>query len=368
MTDGEIFRLFAFQVEPKQEDGFIGGAIGLNSGITRTLEGAYISEKVEAAAEITLHIATDPNLKRAHYLRETMILLAFNADPKKRKAAALAIVTRLGQSMDNRSPKENLLIISVHYTTKLNRVRVVLWTFPQEEVFRLDVSKSNNLILQEAFVQKSNFRKIASFEGENDRVGFLKGRVLDPQSGARTDDIAHFWLEKFLYAKLAIGGKEGVRILSKALSDSHNKASSVEAKDEFLNAIVALGSYNAAKVSIKSVGSEFLDPIQQKLLRSQVMNEETYETEFDFDKTLFRTKFPREIYELQGGVIVSKPMTMTGDATSITVEEVEKGGPKKLTVSGIILTTKLRGNSDRLTEAGKVRIAKPGGEKETIRD
>lgn len=352
MADGEIVRLFAFQVTPKQTSNFSGGSITLRKEITGTLRRAYVEEHIAQGSLILFKVQTSPTLHRQHIIRDSIMKLAFSSKANERSDAALMIAAQFGASMDGRSPSENLLLLSVHRTNVLRNLRVVLWTFPQEEVFKLDVTKKGNLLLQDAFVPKSNFRKMASFEGANTPVSFFKGRVLDPQSGSRSEDIAQFWLEKFLNARLEISTQEGINLLSRALSDTYNKSKTIEEKGKVLRAIMALGSYNESHVSIKSVGEDFLEPTQRKILRAQVPDEETHLADFLFDKDLFSSEFPNEIFELEEGVIVSAPLATLENRNLLTVSEPNDNGQQTLTVSGRIASTRLRGrqriHGDRL--------------------
>lgn len=351
MADGEIVLLFAFQVTPKQADNFSGGSITLRKEITETLRRAYVDEHIAQGSLILFKVQTSPTQHRQHVIRDSIMKLAFSQKAKERTDAALAIAAQFGASMDNRSPNENLLLLSVHRTNVAKSRRVVLWTFPQEEVFKLDATKKGNLLLQDAFVPKSNFRKMAAFEGGNTPVSFLKGRVLDPQSGARSEDIAQFWLEKFLNARLEISTQQGINLLSRALSDTYNKSKTIEEKAKVLRAIVALGAYNESRVSIRSVGDDFLEPVQRKILKSQVPDDETHVADFLFDKDLFASQFPNEIFELEGGVVVSAPLATLENRAILTISEPNEDGQQTLSVSGRIASTRLRGRPKSHGEA-----------------
>ncbi len=342
MADGEIIRLFAFQVTPKQVDNFRGGSIILRKEITDTLKQAYVKEHIAQGSLVVFKVQTSPTQHRQHLIRDSIMELAFSGKAKERSDAALAIAATFGASMDDRSPGENLLLLSVHRTNSAKNLRVVLWTFPQEEVFKLDATKKGNLLLQDAFVPKSNFRKMASFEGGRTPAGFTKGRVLDPQSGSRSEDIAQFWLEKFLNARLEISTQQGISLLSRALSDTYNKSKTIEEKGKVLRAIVGLGSYNGARLSVKSVGDDFLEPAQRKILEAQVPDEETHMADFLFDKDLFAREFPNEIFELEGGVVVSAPLVALQNGATLTISEPSEDGHQMLTLTGRISSTKLR--------------------------
>jgi hypothetical protein len=280
--------------------------------LAAALTATYNQNKLDAAAAATLNVNTAQG-SRAHPIRDDLMVLAFGA-PAARSAAGLALAVRLGISLDNRS-KATLLIASVHRTSIPAHKQVILWTFPQQEVFQFGSGTSIQVV--DAFIRQSSLRKAAAFAGSNTRVDFLDCRVLDMQSDSADRAVADLWTVKFLDARLQMGSAEGTRLLAAALRRAHNRHTDDPAAQEQIHAaILSIRHSNAARVSLGRV-SDMLDGDVRHSFVGPASNQAERTTQFRLDRELFDELVQFRIFQLDNGVWVSSPFNQIGDSVRI---------------------------------------------------
>lgn len=144
---------FAYEVTPRQAGPFSGGVVSATSELQAALNQVFDRSKIDSAPAVTFEVDTT-STTRAHPIRDVAVKVAFAAGLDKSAVAGLA--QRLAASMDNRS-KPTLLMVSVHAAPSATSRRVLLWTFPQQQVFNLYVTSGTaRLELLEAFNRESN--------------------------------------------------------------------------------------------------------------------------------------------------------------------------------------------------------------------
>lgn len=335
MPAGLIERMYAFQVHPREVDEIKGGQVADVASLQETLDSAFDQSKLDQGPGIGFNFSS---VSRTHDVRDFLLSVAFGAD-EEALGAAEGLSHRLASAMDNRS-NPALFAVSAHRIEgKAASRSVVLWTFPQQAVFRFSAGSGSTVVdLMDAFNRESNLRKAALFSGENSRVDFLGGQVLDLQGSASSKPAADFWVGKFLDAQLQLGAREGSRLLAKTLRNTHDKCKDDPgAQAQVHAAILGINSSNQSLFSLQEVEERYLSGKAAEAFHNQVKQEPIRNSRFQLDGPAFDSQIHYRIYTLQTGVIVSVPFEATE-----TVKIIEEGDQRMLNVSGAIEEEKLR--------------------------
>jgi hypothetical protein len=250
------------------------------------------------------------------------------------------LAKRLADSMDNRS-KPSLLMVSVHKSARSRARRMLLWTFPQQEVFNLTVRGGHpQLDLLEAFNRESSLRKAALIEGPNAQTGMLTARVLDFQSTAAERAVADLWIVKFLHARLQMSDVEGTQLLARTLRQAHTKTrGDIEAQDQINAAIAGLRVASGQRWSIDSVAATYLTGDAERAFIANVRPEERAAV-FGIDHDRFDQLIQYTRFTLANGVIVSAPFVEIGSEGGVTITEID--GKRILQAEGEIQEEQVR--------------------------
>lgn len=337
MPAGTLTNLFAYEVSPKQATPFGGGRVAPTPQLQAALDQVFDRSKVASAPVVTLQVDTSTSA-RSHPVRDAAVDLAFAAGPHDQSALGLA--ARLADAMDNRS-KPSLLMLSVHDGSNALARRVVIWTFPQQEVFSLSVARgAANLELLEAFSRESSLRKIAFLEGPNTSTGMLTARVLDFQVTSADRSVADLWITKFLDARLQMSSAEGTQVLAHALRAAHNKTrDDARSQDQITAAVAALRVAVNPRTSLAQVAATYLgDRAYEAFLASTPR--EAQAAVFDVDQAKFEQLVQYRRFTLDSGVVVSAPFDELRDGGAVQVSE--ENGRRRLRVEGGIEDEQVR--------------------------
>lgn len=335
MPAGLIERMYAFQVFPREVEEIKGGQVTDVVALQGTLDAAFDQSKLGQGPGIGFNFNS---VSRSHDVRDFLLSISFGSPDEALKAAE-DLAFRLASSMDNRS-NPSLFAVSAHQVDGKPASRsTVLWTFPQQAVFRFSAGSDNAAIdLMDAFNRESNLRKAALFTGENGKVDFLGGKVLDLQGTTSSKPAADFWVGKFLDAQLQLGPREGSRLLAKALRDTHDKCGDdLGAQAQVHVAILGISSSNQSLFSLQDVEDRYLSGRAAEVFHNQVKSEPLRTSRFQLDESAFESQIHYRIYTLKTGIIVSVPLE-----AAETVEVTEEGDQRLLRLSGTIQEEKLR--------------------------
>ncbi|TGZ17151.1 hypothetical protein DV517_21240 [Streptomyces sp. S816] len=335
MPAGLIERMYAFQVYPREVEEIKGGQVTNVASIQEILDVAFDQSNLTQGPGIGFNFTS---VSRNHAVRDFLLSIAFGLPDEALKAAE-DLSLRLASAMDNRS-NPALFAVSTHQVKSNPSSRsVVLWTFPQQAVFRFSAGSDSTVIdLMDAFNRESNVRKAALFTGENGKVDFLGGKVLDLQGTTSTKPAADFWVVKFLDAQLQLGAKEGSRLLATALRNTHDKCrEDPGAQAQVHSAILGIISSNQSLYSLQDVEDRYLSGSTAEVFHNQVKSEPTRTSSFQLDESVFESQIHYRIYTLQTGVIVSVPLEVAG-----TVEVTDEEDRRTLKLSGMVMEEKLR--------------------------
>lgn len=337
MTAGNLIAAYAYEVAPQQEAPFAGGSIPVSDALQNALNHTFDRSRIGNAPKVTFQVRSD-SANRAHPIRDEALVVAFDDDKGGESALRLAI--RLAGAMDNRS-KPTLLVVSVHASPREGSRRVLLWTFPQEEVFNLNTSSDEAALeMLDAFNRESKLRKAALIEGPNEATSMLNARVLDFQSTAAERAVADLWIVKFLHARLQMSDAEGTQLLARVLRATHTKTRADQAaQDQIGAAIGALRLIGDRRVSLDSIERAYLSGSAAATFSGASRPEERAAM-FSIDHTKFDDMIQYRRFALNNGVVVSAPFLEVGEGKGVMVDEID--GDRILRAEGTILEEQVR--------------------------
>lgn len=337
MPAGSLLAAYAYEVAPRQVMPFVGGVIPPTPQLQAALDSTFDRSRILSAPAVTFEVDTTSS-SRAHPIRDAALVIGFSRNVQDAVVEQLA--ARLAGAMDNRS-KPSLFMVSVHATATAGERRLLLWTFPQQEVFNLRFARGKaRLELLEAFNRESSLRKAAMLHGPNSRNGMLTARVLDFQASATERTVADLWIVKFLAARLQMSDAEGTQLLARALRSAHAKTRGDQrAQDQITAAIAALRVTTVPRWSIDSVASSFLDGTAAVALVGGVRPEERAAV-FGIDTQRLDQLVQYTRFTLDNGVVVSAPFVEIGADRGVEVTEVD--GRRRLRAEGEIQEVQVR--------------------------
>lgn len=332
MATGELIWAYAYEVAPQQVAEYTGGVVPLTTQLQAALDYRFDRSSVADAPVVNFQV-DNASPSRAHPVRDAALEIAFAERPQPKVVELLA--QRLAAAMDRRS-KPSLLMVSVHACATPQDKRLILWTFPQQEVFNLTVADgTTNLEVMEAFTTESHLRKVAMIEGKNIATGMLTARVRDFQATNAERAAADLWIEKFLGARLQMSNAEGTKLLARVLRSAHARtAQQPEAQEQISAAIMGLRVAPPRRWSIDAIASNYHlgDTATSALVQGLRPEERTAMFGLDnetFDRLIHYTRFV-----LDNGVIVSAPFVQIDTDGGVQLFEVD--GKRRLRAEGEI--------------------------------
>jgi hypothetical protein len=337
MTSGELLAAYAYEVAPQQASRFVGGSIPPSAGLQAALDRTFHRSKIASAPAVTFMIDTSSK-DRAHPIRDVARTTAFATEPVTSGIESLA--RRFADAMDNRS-KPALLMASVHATSSTDHRRLLLWTFPKQEVFDLRLRDGKpQLDMLDAFNRESSLRKVALIEGGKERTAMLTARVLDFQASATERAVADLWIVKFLHARLQMSDAEGTQLVARSLRQAHARLrDDADAKDQINAAIIGLRASPGRRWSMESIASAYLAQTAAQAFL-QAARQEERSAVFGLNVPQFDQLVQYRRFTLTNGVIVSAPFGEIGVDGPVQVSEGAEG--RVLQASGVIEDEQVR--------------------------
>jgi hypothetical protein len=321
-----LSRLYGFAIEPQRlidEDLFsepLGGQLPVRDSLRIALDNSLrAAEKSGRMTEVTLKVNTDPAAARTCHVRDAVLSVAFESG-KKAAEAAKFLGCQLSKAMDERSP-ECLFLLAAYVEKGSKKRRVALWIFPQDEAFRFTPGQKDNDIelLTEIFSRTSALRKMALFEGKNLATSFLKAKVLDYQTG-RADDVAGFWIRRFLEAGLSITPAAGTKVLADALKRASDADLTQQENQQVHAAALAIHTMPQTHWSLEEVANNFLAGKAREVFLATAENDATRTSTFELDRAALQRGLSYRNFRLPGDVWVSAPLDQVGDGGLVQVE------------------------------------------------
>ena len=202
------------------------------------------------------------NNEHENELHDLLNQLAFN-DEKEKIEVATEIATKLVASLHRRAPEINLFVI-IH-AIKGNLHKISLWKLPAGEVLEPGPKSDKPFLkhLEKVFSKENKYFKAATFVDEKSKVAFWKGFVEDNQT-RRKEDVATYWLEKFLTAEKSMSDKYGTRLLIEKTREVIAESSSEE-QDKILNALSIVHEKGKNMTMRNIVETYYPDDVKDKI-------------------------------------------------------------------------------------------------------
>lgn len=312
-----LFRLFAYPVEPQRTavpEEFI-DPVGSRIDWTTELEGA-LSTALAAARRMTtvdLRLDTAPG-RRTSDVRDGVMAFAFEFRNETAEQAALGLARRLSMSMDERSKPCLFLAAAYRESASARRRRVALWIFPRDEAFRFHQMTIE--LLNDIFSRSSRLRKLALFEGNQIRSHFTSARVLDFQAGG-IDEVARFWIDRFLDAQLSISDEAGTRLLAQTISRVSETELTSDQREQLQAAAIAVRTMPRNRWSLEQFASQMLSGELRTSFLAEAPNDESRRSIFGFERQIFEDSLRTRIFRLDGGVTVYSPLEEVGNTVQV---------------------------------------------------
>jgi hypothetical protein len=341
----DLFRLFGFAIDPQRlvpDDLFtdpLGGALPIRQSLRAALaKSLKTAEQSGMMTQVTLDVDQTPGGGRGSLVRNSAINLAFGSAAKA-KAGGLELARQLSRAMDERSPECLFLLAAYREGEKR---RVALWIFPQDEAFRFSPGGAEGTdieLLTDIFSRTSGLRKMALFAGRNIDAHFLDAQVLDHQVG-RADDVADFWVRRFLAAELMITPAQGTKVLADALKRASEAELTPEENKQVHTAALAVHTMRRDHWSLEQVADEFLGGKAKEAFLASVDNDEARTSVFRLDREALERGLNVRNFRLPEGVFVSAPITEVGEGKLVQIVEDGEDG-ERLRVEADVIQDRL---------------------------
>jgi hypothetical protein len=332
----ELFRLHAFAVSPQRTAETptppSGGAIAISGDLRSAFTDLGDAARTDARTEVDFQVDTTT---RTNDVRDLLLAFGFGS-PSGAKAAAVALARKLASSMDRRSAPCLLFLAALR---EGNRRRVAVWTFPQDEAFRLQTSRRAPSVelLKDVFSRSSRLRKAAFFEGARRRTDFLRGLVFDSQAMSAAKEAADFWIVTFLECVLAFHGEAGTRHLARSLRGAYDLAADPNEQEQLSTAVMAIRQSPQRRWSLRRFAETFLSGPARGHFLEAVPNDAVLESPFDFQQEIFDQTVGFRVFRLDSNVFVSAPFDEIG--RSVTLEGHEQ---RRLRCEGQVVEEKVK--------------------------
>jgi len=272
---------------------------------------------------------------RANPMRDLVMAFGFR-DGGVVKSAAVGLATRLSMAMDERSAQCLLVLTAMRDG---DRRRVTIWAFPRDQAFRLSSrgEEATIQVLNDVFSQKSKLRKVALCEGRELRTEFLQGRVLDYQADKGPQDVADFWIDRFLDCSLSVRDDAGTRMLATTIRKAVDACATLGEKEQILTAAMAIRTSPRRRWSLETFATEYLSGDVKSQFLNAAPNEDGRHSMFDFRRAEFESALAFRVFALESGVLVSSPLKEIGQSV-----KVSRGQSPQLSCRGTVVDEKLR--------------------------
>lgn len=347
----ELFRLFGFAIEPQRLtdpslfNDPLGGQLPIKATLRQALDRSLRDgEGSGRMTQVDLNGDLAPDGGRRSDVRDAVLGLAFERSATAR-TAALDLARRLSRAMDERSP-DCLFLIAAYRERGKDERRVAVWIFPQDEAFRFSpggqAASTDIELLTDIFSRTSGLRKMALFSGKDIKTHFLGARVLDFQTG-RADDVAVFWIERFLDAKLSITPAAGTKVLADGLRRASEADLTLEEKHQVHAAAQAVYTMPKQNWSMVEIANDFLSGKAREVFLATAENEETRMSVFQLDRTALQKRLNVRNFRLPNGVFVSAPIEQVGEGKVVQVQDAAdgEGEIEKLRVEADVIQDRL---------------------------
>jgi hypothetical protein len=345
----DLFRLYAYPVEPQRtvrEEEFVapgGSRIDWSADLEAALAAALGAAR--GMTTVDLRLDTDPQV-RSSPIRDAVMRFGFEYQHSAAERSARELASHLSRSMDERSKPCLFLAAAYRESAADGRRRVALWIFPRDEAFRFHAMTIE--LLNDVFSRSSRLRKLALFDGRNVRTNFLQAQVLDFQAGG-VDEVARFWIDRFLDAQLSISDEAGTRLLATTISRVSETELTVPAREQLQIAALAVRTMPQRRWSLEQFANRMLSGELRDAFLAAAPNDESRRSVFGFQRQVFEDSLRTRIFRLDTGVTVLSPLEEVGQTVQVvrqqaSTSDAESDGNargERLTVEGTVVSDRM---------------------------
>jgi len=332
----KLFRVHAYAVIPrrtsKAKSAVAGGALRVDRQLRQLIEKQFRLGNLGSRDIVNFDF---PDGSRSCEVRDCVMQFGFGATPTVSRSA-LTLADRLANAMDERS--DPCLFVPTALRNG-DRRTIALWTFPKDEALRLSLNKHNAAleILKDVFSQSSHLRKAAAFDGRQLDSEFLEGHVLDFQSTSKHENVAAFWIERFLQCLPAITSESGTRMLGDMLRIAFDRCTVPADREQLVTAALAMRRSPQKRITVSKFAGRYLSGNASNQFLRATPRPDCLNASFTLDEKQFERDLNLEIFELEAGVFVSSPLQEIGQSVLISGRNQDR-----LEVKGTIKKRKLR--------------------------
>jgi hypothetical protein len=270
-------------------------------------------------------------------VRDLLVAIVGDAQGAKDRACR-DLACRLAEATTRRSPGGLFVVLSGRLG---DMWRVVLWKFPADEALQAEISDGSITInlLRDAFSKSSSYFKAAVFEGGPAERAFWEGRVEDRQTKQRLREVADFWVEGFLAARLAFKPAHGTRVLARALRQLLSRVDSAGDRDALIAAATVAKAHPGRLISIGGFAGDYLPEELGEVLIEIAGGSEVADHAFELDSETLEKEFKVRSLMLDNQFTVKGPMDEFDDV--VRVRDTDEPGQVEVTLSGSLTSEKI---------------------------
>jgi hypothetical protein len=290
----------------------------------------------DTSCRVGIALAPEGGQQRSR-VRELLLAIARGAYGEKDEASR-ELACRLAGATTRRSPPGLLVILSGRQGQVC---RLVLWKFPADEGLQAQILSGSITInlLRDAFSKSSSYFKAAVFEEGDAESVFWEGRVEDRQMKQRLREVADFWVEDFLAARLVFKPAHGTRVLAKALGQLLSRVESADDRDALISAATVAKAQPGRRISIAGFAGDYLPRELGEGLIELAGGHEVADHVFELDSETLGKEFNMRSLVLDGQFTVKGPMDRFDDV--VLQREIAETSQVEVTLRGRVTSQRI---------------------------
>ena len=251
-----------FKVSPKIiEKKIDGNAIKLTDDLQEYFNDV-IEKTKESTGAVQIHFKRQKDGSQQNDVRDQIRTIAFG-DSGSREKVTKELASRLTSCTDKRSQKGLFVVLVRKEGSKEQEYAVYLLLFGSDKPIQAKGHPGASISLKltkDAFSRQSRHYKTAYFKGKKTSSSFWEGVIEDNQ--AKKNDVAAFWMTKFLNCDFLVDSRQGTQILVQATKKILSEIENQKEKIDMIGSISAL-SARGGTISFKNIVENVI-PLKSK--------------------------------------------------------------------------------------------------------
>jgi hypothetical protein len=193
-------------------------------------------------------------------------------------------------------------------------------------------------IAEDIYIKSAKSYKSVVFEYKNEDDFTWEGFAIDKQLSTKEDEVANYWIEKFLHSELSLKSVAGTRQLSQALKIAIKSACGTETKTQISSFFTFLLNHTGEKIVINDLFDKFGLP-ENTCKLFKFGNNNILHTPFELNSGILNKEMPYKSVHLDNGAIISAE---TEAFDNCFFSEPVEHGKNKYTTTGSITDIKYK--------------------------